>query len=152
MGVVVLDVDSTILMAHSNKENAAATYKHTYGFHPILVTCDNTNELLAVKLRPGNAGANTAADHLSVLADAIAQIPAAHRLASADPWRQRGRDARRAGLADRPEHPPPHRRVLDRLVDRRGRTRRYHRAARVGVDACRWPPTGACVRKPRWPS
>ena len=53
--------------------------KHSYGFHPILVTCDNTNELLAVKLRPGNAGANTAADHLDVLADAIAQVPAQHR-------------------------------------------------------------------------
>ena len=39
-GVVVLDVDSTILIAHSDKEHAAATYKHTYGFHPILVTCD----------------------------------------------------------------------------------------------------------------
>jgi hypothetical protein len=78
-GVVVLDVDSTIVLAHSDKENAAATYKHTYGFHPILVTCDNTNELLAIQLRPGNAGANTAADHLTVLADAIAQIPATHR-------------------------------------------------------------------------
>jgi hypothetical protein len=35
--------------------------------------------LLTVKLRPGNAGANTAADHLAVLADAIAQVPARHR-------------------------------------------------------------------------
>jgi hypothetical protein len=66
--VVVPDLDSTILIAHSDKENAAATYKHTYGFHPILVACDNTKELLAIGLRPGNAGANTAADHLAVLA------------------------------------------------------------------------------------
>jgi hypothetical protein len=78
-GVVVLDVDSTIVLAHSDKDGAAATYKHTYGFHPILVTCDNTSELLAIRLRPGNAGANTAADHLEVLADAIGQIPAGHR-------------------------------------------------------------------------
>jgi hypothetical protein len=78
-GVVVLDVDSTIVIAHSDKDGAAATYKHTYGFHPILVSCDNTGELLAVKLRPGNAGANTAADHLDVLAEAIAQVPARHR-------------------------------------------------------------------------
>ena len=78
-GVVVLDVDSTIVLAHSEKEGAAATYKHSYGFHPILVTCDNTAELLAVTLRPGNAGANTAADHLDVLAQAIAQVPAPHR-------------------------------------------------------------------------
>ncbi len=78
-GVVVLDVDSTIVIAHSDKEGAAATYKHTWGFHPILVTCDNTSELLAVKLRPGNAGANTAADHLDVLGEAFAQVPPAHR-------------------------------------------------------------------------
>lgn len=42
-GVVVLDVDSTIVLAHSDKQGAAATYKHTYGFHPILVTCDHGN-------------------------------------------------------------------------------------------------------------
>jgi hypothetical protein len=78
-GVVVLDVDSTIVIAHSDKEGAAPTYKHTYGFHPILVTCDNTGELLAIKLRPGNAGANTATDHLHVLAEAFAQLPAPHR-------------------------------------------------------------------------
>jgi hypothetical protein len=48
----------------------------TFGFRPILVTCDNTGELLAVKLRPGSTGANTAVDHLDVLAG---QIPATHR-------------------------------------------------------------------------
>jgi hypothetical protein len=78
-GAVVLDVDSTIVLAHSDKEGAAATYKHSYGFHPILVTCDNTHELLAITLRPGNAGANTAVDHLDVLAEAFTQVPAAHR-------------------------------------------------------------------------
>jgi hypothetical protein len=77
--IVVLDVDSTLLIAHSDKDGAAPTYKHTFGFHPILVTCDNTGELLAIRLRPGNAGANTAADHLDILAEAIAQIPAGHR-------------------------------------------------------------------------
>ncbi|MFC7274974.1 hypothetical protein ACFQS1_13340 [Paractinoplanes rhizophilus] len=66
------------MLAHSAKDNAAATNKHAHGFHPILVTCDDTNELLAVTLRPGNAGANTAADHLTCwpTRDAIAQIPA----------------------------------------------------------------------------
>jgi hypothetical protein len=78
-GVVVLDVDSTIVLAHSDKDGAAPTYKHSYGFHPILVSCDNTGELLAVKLRPGNAGANTATDHLDVLGEAFAQIPVPHR-------------------------------------------------------------------------
>jgi len=78
-GVVVLDVDSTIVIAHSDKDGAAATYKHTFGFHPILVSCDNTKEMLAIKLRPGNAGANTAADHVEVLSAAFTQVPAAHR-------------------------------------------------------------------------
>ena len=78
-GVIVLDVDSTIVIAHSDKEGAAPTYKSTFGFHPILVTCDNTNEMLAITLRVGNAGANTAADHLEVLGEAFAQVPVAHR-------------------------------------------------------------------------
>lgn len=78
-GTVVIDVDASLLLAHSEKENATPTYKRTFGFHPLLATCDNTNELLTVKLRPGNAGSNTAADHVEVLTDALAQIPAAHR-------------------------------------------------------------------------
>ena len=77
--VVVLDVDATIVVSHSEKENAAATFKRTFGFHPLGVWCDNTTECLAAKLRAGNAGSNTAADHIEVLADAIAQVPAAHR-------------------------------------------------------------------------
>ncbi|MFD0823587.1 transposase, partial [Micromonospora zhanjiangensis] len=74
-GVVVLDVDATLLVAHSEKEGADKTYKRTFGFHPLLVTCDNTGEMLAIQLRPGNAGANTAADHLHVLGEAFAQVP-----------------------------------------------------------------------------
>jgi hypothetical protein len=77
--VVVLDVDSTIVVAHSEKDRAAPTYKATFGFHPIAVWCDNTGECLAVKLRPGNAGANHAGDHLDVLGEAFAQVPAGHR-------------------------------------------------------------------------
>jgi hypothetical protein len=77
--VVVLEVDATIVIAHSEKEQAAATFKRTFGFHPLGVWCDNTQEFLAAKLRSGNAGSNTATDHVEVLTDAIAQIPAAHR-------------------------------------------------------------------------
>ena len=73
--VVVLDVDATIVVAHSEKESAAPTFKGSFGFHPIAVWCDNTTELLAARLRPGNAGANTTADHLEVLSAAITQIP-----------------------------------------------------------------------------
>jgi len=77
--VVVLDVDATIVVAHSEKEQARATFKGTFGFHPIGVWCDNTNELLAMKLRPGNANANDAADHIQILTEAIAQVPVPHR-------------------------------------------------------------------------
>ena len=77
--VIVLDVDATIVRVHSEKENAAATFKRTYGYHPLAVWCDNTQELLAAVLRPGDAGSNTAADHIAVLGDAISQVPAAHR-------------------------------------------------------------------------
>ena len=76
---IVLDVDATLVDAHSEKEQAAATFKHGFGFHPIGVWCDNTHELLAVMLRPGNAGSNHAGDHIGVLSRAIAQIPAQHR-------------------------------------------------------------------------
>lgn len=40
---------------------------------------DNTSEFLTAKLRAGNAGSNTATDHVEVLVEAIAQIPASHR-------------------------------------------------------------------------
>lgn len=77
--VVVLEVDATIVIAHSEKEQAAATFKRTFGYHPLGVWCDNTGEFLAGELRAGNAGSNTTVDHIEVLTEAIAQIPAAHR-------------------------------------------------------------------------
>ena len=77
--LVVLDVDATIVIAHSEKEQATRTFKKTFGYHPIGVWCDNTGELLAARLRPGNAGSNTTIDHKNVLKAAIAQVPAAHR-------------------------------------------------------------------------
>lgn len=76
---IVLDVDATIVVCHSEKEMAAPTFKKTFGYHPIGVWCDNTEEFLAAKLRTGRAGSNTATDHIEVLGDAIAQIPAVHR-------------------------------------------------------------------------
>ena len=76
---LVLDLDASIVVCHSEKESAAATFKSTFGYHPILAFCDNSGEFLAGLLRPGNAGANTAADHITVLDQALAQIPDAHR-------------------------------------------------------------------------
>jgi hypothetical protein len=73
--VLVIDEDATIVVAHSDKEQAAATFKHTFGYHPVLAFCDNSNEALAGMLRPGNAGSNTATDLIAVLDAALAQIP-----------------------------------------------------------------------------
>jgi Transposase DDE domain group 1 len=64
---------------HSEKELAAPNFKGGFGFHLVLAWLDNTHEALAGRLRPGNAGANTAADHIAVLDDALAQIPDEHR-------------------------------------------------------------------------
>ena len=77
--VVVLDVDATLVTAHSEKEGAAVTFKKGFGYHPLGVWCENTQESLALMLRPGNAGSNTAADHIEVLTAAIAQVPPPHR-------------------------------------------------------------------------
>jgi hypothetical protein len=78
----VLDIDATIVLAHSEKEAAAATWKHTFGYHPLLCFLDATGEALAGMLRPGNAGSNTAADHITVLGRALQQIPDAYRYGS----------------------------------------------------------------------
>jgi Transposase DDE domain group 1 len=72
---VILDIDATLLTAHSEKEGAAGTYKGGFGFHPLLCCEATTGEALAGILRPGNAGANTAADHVTVLEAALAQLP-----------------------------------------------------------------------------
>ena len=65
---LVIDIDATITIAHSEKENAAKTWKKTFGFHPLLAYLDRPDvsggEGLAGILRPGNAGSNTTADHV----------------------------------------------------------------------------------------
>jgi hypothetical protein len=70
-----LDFDATLLTAHSEKEDAAATYKRGFGFHPLGCWLDGTQEALAVMLRSGNAGANDADHHLEVLELTLAQLP-----------------------------------------------------------------------------
>jgi Transposase DDE domain group 1 len=74
-GFYVIDLDATLVNAHSDKEQAAPTYKRGFGFHPLLAYLDATGEALAGLLRPGNAGSGTAADHVTVLHDALAQLP-----------------------------------------------------------------------------
>lgn len=75
-GQVVLDFDSHLVEVHSEKEGAAPNRKHGFGFHPLGCWLDGAGEALAMMLRPGNAGANTAADHVRVLHAALEQLPA----------------------------------------------------------------------------
>jgi hypothetical protein len=75
---LTVDVDATLITAHSEKEGAAGTYKGGYGFHPLQAYADETREALGGLLRSGNAGANTTADHQAVLDLALEQIPAEH--------------------------------------------------------------------------
>ena len=72
---ITLDIDASLLTAHSEKQGAAGNYKGGFGFHPLLCYLAETGEPLAGLLRPGNAGANTAADHFEVLQLALEQLP-----------------------------------------------------------------------------
>ena len=72
---IVIDVDATLIGAQSEKDGAAGTFKGGFGFHPLLAYLDETHEALAGVLRPGNAGANTAADHLEIVDLALEQLP-----------------------------------------------------------------------------
>lgn len=78
-GWLVIDIDATLVEAHSEKEGAQPTFKRGFGFAPLLAFADHgaggTGECLTAMLRPGKANANNAADHISVLTDALAQVP-----------------------------------------------------------------------------
>ena len=74
-GRLILDIDATLVTAHSEKEGAAGTYKRGFGFHPLLCFEAGSGEALSGVLRPGNAGSNTACDHIEVLTRALAQLP-----------------------------------------------------------------------------
>src|SRR4051794_12189192 len=80
---VVIDVDATLVTAHSEKESAAPTFKRGFGFHPLRAFVDHgpegTGEPLAFALRAGNAGSNTVVDHIAVLRAALAQLPGGRR-------------------------------------------------------------------------
>jgi hypothetical protein len=79
-GPLVIDIDATLVTAHSDKDGTGGTYKGGFGFHPLLAYLDCPDGeaggmALAGRLRPGNAGANDARDHIAVLADALEQLP-----------------------------------------------------------------------------
>ena len=77
--LIPLDLDATIVIAHSEKESAAPTWKKTFGFHPLCSFIDHgpggTGEAAVLALRRGNAGSNTADDHITVSRAALRQIP-----------------------------------------------------------------------------
>jgi Transposase DDE domain group 1 len=79
-GPLIIDVDATLITSHSDKEGAAGTYKRGFGFHPLLAYLDTPDleaggMALAGLLRPGNAGANSAQDHIEVLDRALGALP-----------------------------------------------------------------------------
>jgi len=76
---LVLDLDASIVLCHSEKESASKTWKKNFGYHPLFCFLDNTREALSGLLREGRAGSNTTADHITVLDEALTQIPDAHR-------------------------------------------------------------------------
>lgn len=82
-GQVIVDLDGVLVIAHSDKQDAAATWKKTYGHHPLTAFVDHgpggTGEPVAALLRPGNAGSNTAADHITTTRLALAQLPKKYR-------------------------------------------------------------------------
>jgi hypothetical protein len=82
-GQVTVDLDGVLVVAHSDKEDAAPTWKRTWGHHPLMGFVDHgpggTGEPVAALLRPGNAGSNTAADHITASRLALAQLPKEYR-------------------------------------------------------------------------
>ncbi|MFE9400063.1 IS1380 family transposase [Streptomyces flavidovirens] len=82
-GQVIVDIDGVLVLAHSDKQDAAATWKKSYGHHPLMAFVDHGppgfGEPVAGLLRPGNAGSNTAADHIEAPQLALAQLPKSYR-------------------------------------------------------------------------
>ena len=80
---MTVDLDGVLVIAHSDKEDAALTWKRTYGHHPLMGFVDHgpsgTGEPVAALLRAGNAGSNTAADHITVAQLALVQLPKKYR-------------------------------------------------------------------------
>lgn len=72
---IVIDIDATLINAHTEKEGAAVNYRSGFGFHPMLAYLDETHEALAGVLRGGGAPAHSAQAQIDVLDSALAQLP-----------------------------------------------------------------------------
>lgn len=98
--VLIIDQDATSTFSPSEKvARGRHVSRGTWGFHPVVAFCANTNEALTGLLRAGNAGSNTAADHISVIDAAVTQIPDEHRHGNPILFRLDGADASTALLA-----------------------------------------------------
>jgi hypothetical protein len=77
--LLIIDADASLVLAHSDhKQGAAGTYKHTFGFAPLLAYLDRgqaPGEPLAGLLRPGNASPGAAGDLIELVDLALAQLP-----------------------------------------------------------------------------
>ena len=159
---MVLDIDSSLHQIHSeNKAETAPNYKGGFGFHPIYCFADATGETLAVLLRPGNAGANNIADHVTVLDQAIAQLPAeiavGHRAGDDPALVRRPVQVRvdSAGCTDFVWQRPGSQRRLRRrrpLQPRHSRRDQPGRASTTTAGSPRSAKTATNVAAPRWPS
>lgn len=82
-GGVIVDLDGVLVIAHSGEQDATATWKRTFGHYPIMGLVDHgaggAGEPVAGLLRAGNAGSNTAADHITATQLALAQLPKKYR-------------------------------------------------------------------------
>ena len=133
--MVTVDTGATIVTACSEKEQAGPTWKRTSGFHPMTVFADHgpqgAGEPLAIVLRAGNAGPDTAADHIEATRLALAQLPQDTRRRGADPDGLRRRHPRVPGLA---HQAGPAASVLGRLDHHRRHARRHPERSRPGLD------------------
>lgn len=165
----MLDLDASIVFAASDKDNAVPTYKGGIGFAPNLATCDNTDDLLVIDPRAGNATANCAADNITLLDQAVARLPGRfrHRLlvrldGAGFSHELLDHIAAAGGRRGAPLG------VLGRLVVHRHRTRRHRPTPPTGVgtrdrpatvNSCpiRWSPTFVAeltglLNLTRWPA
>ena len=126
----MIDLDATLLTAHSEKQDATRTWKKTFGHHRLLGFADHGTggggEPVAELLRPGKAGSNTVVDHVAVFDAALAQLP--------EPLRRRDEQGRVAVLvrtdwvnSSTPTSPPPTRKPPSRRPTSPHPPRRQHR-------------------------
>ena len=71
------------------------TYKQGFGFNPLAVWCDTSNEPLAAMLGPGNAArGNFSDDHLELLEQVVRAVPPEYQLGHEEGRSRAGRPSR----------------------------------------------------------